>query len=64
MLRAILKYHRKDDPYQHADRAGFWTLDFDCQELEDALLAGGVSQNGYEFHELIGVEVLRSTGDA
>ena len=57
MIRAILKYKRKDQN-SGAETEGIYTIDFDAPELEKELSSGGFSENGYDFTELIGVEVL------
>ena len=36
----------------------FGTIDAECAHLEQALMDGGYSEDCYERHELVGVEVL------
>lgn len=57
MLRAVIMVKSKSE-YSGAEYKRFVTLDFDSQELEEALRSGGLSEGGYEIPELVGIEVL------
>lgn len=57
MLRFILKMSYKDPSTGH-EGGNSYTIDGDVKELEKCLRRGGFSENGYEKHELIGVELL------
>ncbi|QDP50383.1 MAG: hypothetical protein Tp178MES00d2C33159851_173 [Prokaryotic dsDNA virus sp.] len=57
MLRFILRTEVKD-PYNGARTTEFRTIDFYAPELASALSAGGRTEDGYEFTELVGVEIL------
>ena len=59
MIRAILKHKRKDQS-SGAETEGLYTVDFNAPELEDELIKGGFGENGFDFNELIGVEVLKN----
>lgn len=56
MLRAIIR--RNENGGWDTDRQSFYTIDFDAPALEAALKSGGSDGSHYEFHNLVGVEVL------
>ncbi len=56
MLRFLMR--KKERHQSHAETVIYYTIDDSKEDLERALTAGGHSENEYEFHELIGVEVL------
>ena len=61
MIRFIVRRKRKDDPFS----AGYESLETfiaDVPILQEALLRGGTSQDGYDLTELVGVEVVTSVG--
>lgn len=60
MIRFIVKRKFKGDPYA-AGHDTFETFFADVPILEEALTRGGVSQNGYDVTELVGVEIIRAT---
>ena len=57
MLRFILKtkFH---DAYSGVTHSSLQTIDVDVPSLESALDRGGYGEQGYDFTELIGVEIL------
>jgi len=56
MLRFILK---KKERRSHGGKTEIlYTIDLKNFELERALIAGGHSEDEYEIHELVGVEVI------
>lgn len=57
MLRAVIRKN-ENGGWNDADRESFYTVDFDAPALEAALKAGGWGGSNYEFHNLVGVEVL------
>jgi hypothetical protein len=59
MLRVILKTQFKDQN-NGAERSHIWTLDIHNEELESSLKAGGFSESGYEFTDIVGVEVIEN----
>lgn len=58
MLRFILKNSYKDS-CNGAEVENFFTMDFEVPELEQQLRRGGFGENGYQFNQLVGVEVLK-----
>jgi len=60
MLRAII-VNKHLDPLNGAATERHYTIDFDAQELEAAIDRGGFSEDGYDFHVVLGIEV-RSDG--
>jgi hypothetical protein len=56
MIRFIIKMRRKDRcsglEFEH-----LYTMDREIPELEDTLNLGGIGEDCYEIHEVIGVEV-------
>ncbi len=58
MIRFIMRCKEKHTSGAESER--LTTFDADVPMLEQALKAGGVSEDAYEFHELIGVEVLNT----
>lgn len=56
MLRFILKTKRRDQ-HNGAEVEQLWTMDAHNEDLEAALKCGGFSESGYEYTELVGVEV-------
>ncbi len=58
MLRFILK---KKERRSHGGKTEvFYTINVENLNLEKALTAGGHSEDEYEIHELVGVEVVDS----
>ena len=57
MLRFILERSETDANIGLVSR-GHYTIDVDVPEIEAALQRGGRGEAGFEFHELVGVEVL------
>ncbi len=57
MIRAVLR-RRWADKISGASTDQLFTLDFDCPELEEALLKGGYGESGFDMTDLVGVEVL------
>lgn len=60
MLRAIIKRKWKDSA-NGATGEQIMTLDFVCEALQSELSRGGLSEDGYEIFELVGVEVNPET---
>lgn len=60
MLRFIIKKRWASVPDGDARGEEFLTLDVDVPELEKRLRGGGMSQYGFEFYDLAGVEILRA----
>lgn len=58
MIRFIIKYHHKDRANGLVTE-GFETVDIDVPRLEDILNGGGFAEDGYDYRELLGVEILR-----
>ncbi len=58
MLRAIIKRKFRDS-VSGASGSTMFTLDFQCEELEKQLNAGGFGEAGYEIQSLVGIEVIR-----
>lgn len=56
-LRAIIK-HSFRDSHNGMEGDSFYTVDFECPQLEADLRKGGYSERGYERHEIVGVELL------
>jgi len=56
VLRFIIRHERKDTATQLVSQA-YSTLDVACELLEDRLRAGGMGDEGYDYAELIGVEL-------
>lgn len=59
MLRFILKCKIRDDIRGYCGESHY-TIDGDITALEEALKRGGYGENGYECHELIGVEIIEN----
>ena len=59
MLRFIIRRHFKDS-VNGAVTEEYETVDASCGLLENALVQGGYSEDGYDIRELVGVEVLPS----
>jgi hypothetical protein len=57
MLRFIIK-HKTKDQQNGLERESLETVDIHCEDLENILLDGGYSESGYDYHEMIGVEIL------
>jgi len=57
MIRFIIK-RKSGDATINLNTEDMYTIDCNVPELEEALTSGGVSQYGYEKHELKGVEIL------
>ena len=57
MIRFIMKRSTKDE-LSGATHETLHTLDVDAPEVEEVLTKGGMSQDGYDFYSLVGVEVL------
>lgn len=55
-LRFLMR--KKEKLLSGAEFESFYTIDNSAAELERALSAGGSSEDQYEVHELIGVEVF------
>jgi len=62
MLRFILKAKRRDDISGYCGET-FYTIDGDLVSLEAVLKKGGFGENGYEAHELVGVEIIEPTSN-
>ena len=58
MLRAILN-RSTFDSNNGLSTTDTFTIDFDNQEIEEALCAGGSGPSGYDKTEFVGIEVLR-----
>jgi hypothetical protein len=65
MVRFILRCRIKD-LYNGLETESLYTVDCSVPDLESLLLRGGIAKNGYEYHDVVGVEVFppRATGDA
>jgi len=50
---------RKEKTISGAEIETFYHIDDDVNDLEKALCAGGHSEDQYEIHNLIGVEVIK-----
>lgn len=55
MLRVVIKRMRKD-PHCGAEWESIEILEIDCPPLEDVLMRGGLSDNGYDISQVIAVE--------
>ena len=62
MLRFILKTRRRDQ-HNGAEVEQLWTMDAHNKDLEAALKHGGFSEAGYEYTDLVGVEVRDEPND-
>jgi len=60
MLRFIIKCQESNNDIG-IQNTRLYTIDCDVAELEQALRRGGFSENGYEIHDLVGVEVIDSS---
>jgi hypothetical protein len=60
VLRAIIKTQERHG-YDGASTESFQTIDFECPEIEAALLSGGMNETSYRLVDLAGVEVLRQS---
>ena len=56
MIRFIIK-HRFQDNYGGGSGESFHTLLLDVPELEAALKRGGHGPSGFDYYDLIGVEI-------
>lgn len=56
MLRFIIKNKQKNGE-NGAETEEFFTHDIENEELEAILKHGGFSENGYEYNQLVGVEI-------
>lgn len=61
MLRAIIR-KTENGGWTDAHAESFYTVDFNAPELEASLKSGGYGPSAYEFHRLVGVEVLPAVG--
>ena len=61
MIRGIIRRHIK---YRHNGlvTAELETFDFEAPELERVLTDGGYAEDGYDYRELLGVEILPQGG--
>ena len=57
MIRFLMKVKRKF-PGSGLEAQEFYSIDGDIIQLESCLNKGGHSEDSYEHHELIGVEVV------
>ena len=57
MVRFILRKSYKD-PNNGDTGQRLFTFDADCLELEKLLTAGGFSESGFDYNELIGAEII------
>lgn len=62
MLRFILKTKFRDQ-HNGAEYEQLWTMDVHNEDLEAALKRGGFSESGYEYTELLGVEVIYESNE-
>lgn len=60
MLRFIIKCKERCGAIG-LESTRHYTIDCDVAELEQALRRGGFSENGFEIHDLVGVEVIDSS---
>ena len=58
MIRFLMV--RKEKRISGAEVETYYTIDGDLYELENALTSGGFSEFEYEFHQLLGTEILKS----
>lgn len=58
MLRFLVKC-KSADKISGYEYKSYYTIDAIVEGLEQALSKGGYGENGFEAHELIGVEILR-----
>ena len=63
MIRFILKRKQMHD-LSGGKTERLWSIDHDLVALEQALRAGGHSQQAYDFNELVGVELVGDMGPA
>jgi hypothetical protein len=56
MLRFIIKNKQKN-AVNGAETEEFFTHDIENEELESILKHGGFSEDGYEYNQLVGVEI-------
>ncbi len=57
MLRFMMV--RKEKLLSGCEREVYYTIDGDINGLEQALTSGGSSEDQYETHQLLGVEVIK-----
>ena len=57
MLRAILN-RRRFDANSGLSSTDMFSIDFDNQEIEEAMCSGGSGPSGYDITGLVGLEVL------
>ena len=57
MIRFICRHNWKDS-ISGAESHSLFTIDAEIPEIESVLTKGGFGENGYEFNECIGVEVV------
>jgi hypothetical protein len=57
VIRFILKRKHKSDPYA-AGTECYETIVAEVPNLEQVMQRGGVSQNGWDITELVGIEII------
>ncbi len=62
MLRAIIKYKHKCS-LTGLETEQFESIDFKNDEIEGALRSGGHGEDGYDYRQFVGLEVLRNADE-